>query len=142
MANVNRVGCLAHEFADVSDFLMVYIEEAHPADGWSFKDNYPIKSHRSIDERIGAAGHLAVKDGGITVVVDSMTDAANRAYGGLFERLYIIQNGTVVYQGQRGPHGFRLPEVEQWLRNYRLAISQPISDTPSASEILQMPNPC
>lgn len=140
MANVDRIGRLAADYADVGDFLTVYIEEAHPADGWSFKDNYYIRSHRSAAERIGAASYLASKDGRITVVADAMNDEANRAYGALFERLYIIQNGAVVYQGQRGPHGFRVSEVEEWLRNYRAVVSQ--SSGAATSDIPHTVNPC
>lgn len=138
MANVNRIGCLASNFSTVADFLVVYIEEAHPADGWSFKDNYHIKSHRSADERIAAASILASRGvPGLKVVADAMTDNANHAYGGLFERLYIIQNSTVVYQGQRGPHGFRVAEVEKWLLNYSL---QPETIVPIENPVA--PNPC
>lgn len=148
MANVNRIGCLADEFAAVADFVTVYIEEAHPVDGWAFKGDYDIATHRTVDERIAAAGLLAGRDGRVPVVVDAMSDDANRAYGALFERLYIVQNGTVVYQGQRGPHGFRVAEVEQWLRNYRVAVSQTAtvisagSGQSSVVEIPDAPNPC
>lgn len=140
MANVDRIGRLASNFSAVGDFLMVYIEEAHPADGWSFKDNYYIKSHRSADERIAAASTLASRIRGLQVVTDAMTDDANRAYGGLFERLYIIQNSTVVYQGQRGPHGFRVAEVENWLVNYNKHLSQ--AETHMSIENPAAPNPC
>lgn len=143
MANVDRIGCLAANFSAVSDFLMVYIEEAHPADGWSFKDNYHIKSHRSADERIAAANILASRGiGGLKVVADAMTDDANRAYGGLFERLYIVQNSTVVYQGQRGPHGFKVAEVENWLVNYNQHLSQTETLVVPIEHPVVAPNPC
>lgn len=32
---------IAREFSDVADFLAVYIEEAHPSDGWAFKVSAP-----------------------------------------------------------------------------------------------------
>ena len=145
MANVDRIGCLANNFSAVSDFLVVYIEEAHPADGWSFKDNYHIKSHRSADERIAAASILRSRVRGLEVVADAMTDDANRAYGGLFERLYIIQNSTVVYQGERGPSGFKVAEVENWLVNYNLHLSQaqtlvvPIENHVASQSMLTQP---
>lgn len=143
MANVDRIGCLASNFSAVSDFLMVYIEEAHPADGWSFKDNYYIKSHRCADERIAAANTLESRVRGLKVIADSMTDDATRAYGGMFERLYIIQNSTIVYQGQRGPHGFRVAEVENWLVNYNLHLSQAETQQTLVSiENPVAPNPC
>ena len=35
---------IAREFGDVADFLAVYIEEAHPSDGWAFKVSTPNQS--------------------------------------------------------------------------------------------------
>nr|KAG5708627.1 hypothetical protein BaRGS_034844 [Batillaria attramentaria] len=31
------------EYADLADFRIVYIREAHPTDGWAFRNNYDIK---------------------------------------------------------------------------------------------------
>lgn len=50
------------------------------------------------------------------VTVDTMSNMANTDYGGLFERLYVLKNGRIVYQGDRGPVGYKLEEVEAWLR--------------------------
>lgn len=35
-ARVDEFLSIAREFTDVADFLTVYIEEAHPSDGWAF----------------------------------------------------------------------------------------------------------
>ena len=42
------------------------------------------------------------------VLVDSLTDDANKAYAGLPERLYIILDGIIVYQGAQGPFGYKV----------------------------------
>jgi len=103
---------------------MVYIEEAHPADGWAFKDNIHIKSHRNAEERIAAARYLETKQSSaIKIVIDNMDDECSRAYGGLFERLYVLQNGVVAYQGGKGPAGFKVEEVENWLKIYQIMSS-------------------
>ena len=51
-------------------------------------------------------------------MVDKMDDQANKLYGGLFERLYIILNSVVVYAGERGPLGYKVEEVNDWLTKY------------------------
>ncbi len=40
------------------------------------------------------------------MVVDTMENSSNSAYGAYFERLYILQDEKVVYQGGRGPEGY------------------------------------
>ena len=49
-----------------------------------------------------------------------MTDEANRLYGGIPERLYIIHDDDrIAYRGKIGPWGYNLKEVEAWLENYK-----------------------
>ena len=48
-----------------------------------------------------------------------MGDEANYVYGGLYERLYVVLNGRVVFAGERGPAGYDVTEVEDWLSAYR-----------------------
>ena len=47
------------------------------------------------------------------IVVDDISDEANLQYGGLYERLYIVLDDVIVYQGERGPIGYRMEEVEE-----------------------------
>lgn len=37
MAGLHDFGETIKEFGDVADFLVIYVEEAHPTDGWAFK---------------------------------------------------------------------------------------------------------
>jgi type I thyroxine 5'-deiodinase len=122
MAKFDQLCRMAAEFSDVADFLVVYIEEAHPTDGWAFENNYSIQSHRTIEDRVEAARLLVVDN--LTVVADNMEAEANHAYGGLFERLYVVHNGVVAYQGARGPSGFKPDEVENWLTGYKALIGE------------------
>ena len=54
----------------------------------------------------------------IPMLLDSMTNDAMEAYGARPERLYIVLNGEVVFQGRRGPYHYYTSEVEAWLQNY------------------------
>ena len=47
-----------------------------------------------------------------------MDDRCNQTYGAAPERLYIILNGKIVYMGGCGPFGYKLEEVEEWLKNH------------------------
>ena len=123
MADLATIYQMAADNADLADFIIVYIEEAHPTDGWAFPVNYDISQHRTIKDRLAAAAKVDVAQfpANVTMVVDNMSDDLNlnRAYGGLYERLYVIHSGTVAYQGRWGPLGFRTGEVADWLKVYR-----------------------
>ncbi|KAK2825970.1 hypothetical protein Q5P01_020184 [Channa striata] len=106
--------------ADIADSVLVYIEEAHPSDGWISTDApYQIPKHRCLEDRLNAAQLMHLEAPGCLVVVDSMENSSNTAYGAYFDRLYILQEGKVVYQGGRGPEGYRISELRDWLNHYR-----------------------
>lgn len=112
---------VVRQYADIADSLLVYIEEAHPSDGWVSSDApYQIPRHRCLEDRLRAAQLLEVP--GSAVVVDTMDNSSNSAYGAYFERLYILKDQKVVYQGGRGPEGYRISELKDWLERYRRDI--------------------
>jgi hypothetical protein len=112
----------------VARFLTIYISEAHAKDEWRLPDSFSeqqissrhgcdgIAHHKNLSERLAAATHF-VKDFNIKfeVVCDSMKDEANACFDAWPERLYIIQNGIVVYKGGYGPFDYKLAEVKDWL---------------------------
>ncbi|CAG5866514.1 unnamed protein product [Menidia menidia] len=109
--------------ADIADSVVVYIEEAHPSDGWKSTDApYQIPKHRRLEDRLQAAQLMRMEVPGCAVVVDSMENSTNAAYGAYFDRLYILQEGKVVYQGDRGPEGYRISELRDWLDQYRKSL--------------------
>ncbi|KAI5090685.1 type IIIb iodothyronine deiodinase, partial [Silurus meridionalis] len=108
------------DYADIADSLLVYIEEAHPSDGWVSTDApYQIPRHRCIKDRLRAARIMNATVPGSVVVVDTMDNSSNTAYGAYFERLYVVKDQKVVYQGGRGPEGYRISELRNWLEQYR-----------------------
>ncbi|XP_071520044.1 type I iodothyronine deiodinase-like isoform X3 [Panulirus ornatus] len=122
MANLERFREMTEEHSLVADFLMVYIAEAHPTDGWALRDNIAIAKHRTLEERFTAAQMLEVESLKCRVVVDRLEDEASNAYGALPERLFIILDGVVVYKGEQGPTGYKLSEVDDWLTNKKLEM--------------------
>lgn len=101
---------------------MVYIEEAHPTDGWqmpsNLKDHVLVASAKSFDERDEAANLCVVKLGlHIPALVDDIQDTTERAYTGWPDRLYVIDRaGLVAYKSKAGPFGFNPDQMAKVLR--------------------------
>lgn len=112
---------IVREFNDVADFLTVYIEEAHPSDGWAFKNNVTISRHQTLEQRCNAAKLMldSVEFHNCAVMVDNMNDEANKAYAGKPLRLYIIKDKEIEYAGGIGPTFYNPKEVIQWLQSSR-----------------------
>ena len=94
------------------DFLVVYIREAHPEEGWVVTPNRDegivVNDPTTTDERVEVAASCAINlKIRMPVVVDEVDDAIASAYGALPDRLYLIgTDGNVAFQGDQGPWGF------------------------------------
>ncbi|KAJ8270009.1 hypothetical protein GJAV_G00109280 [Gymnothorax javanicus] len=117
---------LVEDFADVADFLLVYVDEAHPSDGWAAPAAGPwsfrVRRHRSLEERVNAARRLLEQFAippQCGLVADCMDNNTNAAYGVSFERVCIVRERRVAYLGGKGPFFYNLGDVRQWLeQNY------------------------
>jgi len=104
-----------------AEFLMVYVREAHPADGWKMEQNerlgVSVLQPKTLGERTKVAGQFCTKlKPTMPVVVDDVDDKVGNLYSGMPGRLYVIDaNGKVAYKSGRGPFGFRAGEMEQAL---------------------------
>jgi len=119
MANLSKFGALRTKFAGLVDFVTIYIAEAHPAERKHFSGNFDIATHASMEERMEAAKTLKEKAGesldGCPILVDCMDDRANLAYSALPERLYVLQDGKITYEGGIGPFLYSIEEVDSFL---------------------------
>ena len=108
-----------HRFGDQVAFFVVYVQEAHPTDGWQVDSNVQegilYRQHQTFDEREAVANvcsldlHIP-----LPILVEEIDNAIDEAYGAAPERLYVIgADGRVAYQGGAGPHFFDLDEWEQ-----------------------------
>ena len=75
------------------------------ADGWAFKNNVNIRTHRNLQDRLQAARLLLDRSPQCPVVVDTMEDQSSHRYAALPERLYVLQEGRILYKvtGDPGP---------------------------------------
>jgi type I thyroxine 5'-deiodinase len=126
---------LNKEFGDRAAFYVVYIQEAHPIDGWvletNVKDKIELASTRTLAERMSAAGSC-VKNLGIEIpaLIDGPDDGVERAYTAWPDRLYVIDlDGRIAYKSGAGPFGFKPPEVESALKRLLPPAAAP-AETP------------
>lgn len=93
-------------------FLVVYIREAHPEEGWVVTMNRDqeilVNDPTTNDERVEVAATCALRlNIRMPVVVDDLDDQIASAYGALPDRLYLIdRGGKIAFQGDEGPWGF------------------------------------
>ena len=109
---------LWERFGDRVDFVVVYIREAHPEEGWVVTPNRDedilVNDPNNDEERQAVATECALRlKIRMPVVIDPIDDEIARAYGALPDRLYLIdRGGQVAFQGAAGPMGFKPPELE------------------------------
>ncbi len=109
-------------YRDRVAFYVVYIQEAHPIDGWQLesnvKDSVLFANTRTIEKRTDVANVCVVKLGiKLPALVDLADDRVERAYTGWPDRLYVIdKDGRVAYKSDAGPFGFKPDAVEATLK--------------------------
>ena len=107
------------QFLDQVEFFAVYVQEAHPTDGWQTDSNVAegvlLRQHQSFHEREEAAQTCSIDlHISIPTLVEEMDNAIDEAYGAAPERLYLIgKDGNVYYHGGAGPHLFDLDELDE-----------------------------
>ena len=111
---------MVDNFSDIADFVIIYIEEAHPKEGFHIKMNYVIGTHQCLEERFAAAEKLQdISKPNCQILVDSMSNEAMYQYQAFPERLYIINDGQLGYAGGVGPMWYNLDEVRDWLNVFK-----------------------
>jgi hypothetical protein len=108
-------------------FVVVYIREAHPEEGWVISPNRDngivVNDPTTTEDRFEVAQTCALRlKIRMPVVVDDIDDQIASAYGALPDRLYLIdQDGLVAYQGERGPWGFKPDDLASAIEQLELA---------------------
>lgn len=115
---IRRFNEIYDELNERLAFLLIYIREAHPEDGWQLEINrtqnviydQPVTAvERATIARVCVRQH-AIE---MPVAVDDMDDTINKLYSGSPERLYLIDaDGIVCHRSVPGP--FRLDIIEAW----------------------------
>ncbi len=130
------VDSVYQRYKDEANFLMVYVREAHPTDGWKMESNthsgVAIKQPKTFEDRVGVANQFCSRlKPSMPVVVDEINDPVGNAYSGMPARLYVIDaQGKVAYKSGRGPFGFKTGEMEQALVG--ALLEQALANKPAA----------
>ena len=113
---------MADTYKGKVEFLLVYIREAHPTDGWQSpankRDGIQIASAKTFAEKEGHAT-ACVRNLGIqfTAVVDKMDAKVELDYAGWPDRFYLVgRDGRIAWKGAPGPPGFKPAELEAAIR--------------------------
>lgn len=72
-----------------------------------------------MEDRLQAAQMLASLDPLVPIVVDPLDNQALTAYASFPERLYIVQDGRIAYEGRVGPVGYDLKGLRHWLNGWK-----------------------
>ena len=97
---------------------VVYIQEAHPSDGWRLPGNDQLgiveTQPATEGERQAVARTCALRlQLSIPTLLDDMGNSTDTAYAALPDRLYLIDaGGRIVYRSEPGPLGFKVDELE------------------------------
>lgn len=90
-------------------FILVYIREAHPADGWAKQGwSEGVADPKTLAKRRETAVMACAKlDFSFPAIVDKLDDQVAIRWGANPERLFLISaSGRVLYTGDQGPWGF------------------------------------
>ena len=110
------------QYKNEVQFFIVYLKEAHPADGWAMPVNSRvsyIKDPTNLFERFQVA-NTCVNDLNFTIpcLIDDMDNSTDKAYAGFPDRLYLVgKDGNIAWQGGPGPRGFRPAELETAIKD-------------------------
>lgn len=98
-------------------FYIVYIQEAHPTDGWQVQVNedegvtYAQPASAEQRQEVAAACALGLNLS-IPALIDGIDNAVDRAYAALPDRLYLVDAaGRIAYRSGPGPWGFNPDEL-------------------------------
>ena len=103
--------------------MLVYIREAHPdsvlftADSGKETLKKITQTNDLLQRTETAQQCMATLKLSTPTVIDREDNKVNHAYAGWPDRLYVVGvDGRITYQGGPGPKGFKVEEVEQWLK--------------------------
>lgn len=102
--------------------MCVYIQEAHPSDGWQVLmniDQNVVHAQPKTEEERSAIAQTCVLGMKLAMpmLLDRLSNEVDTAYAALPERLYVIDRaGQIRYRSEPGPWGFDLDAFEQALQ--------------------------
>ena len=123
---------LYEDYKDIAVFRIVYVREAHAADGKrpvGYAKEKGITQHKDYGERCAVAERL-LKDENLKIpaIIENMDNKVDQAYGAAPTRAYLVRkDGRLGVAGKRGPWGLKpaLKELREWLEEYKKTGKEP-----------------
>ena len=120
------------EYKEVAEFRLIYIKEAHAADGRRpvpYAKQLNITEHDDYQERCTTA-EMLFKDKSLTLpcLIDNMDDEVNKAYHAWPDRIFVVRSdGKLAVAADRGPWGFKpaLDKAVDWLKEFKETGQEP-----------------
>ena len=115
---------LRKEYQDRAAFAVIYIQEAHPSDGWQVESNVragievpqPVMLEARLELAVTCRDRLGIA---APMYLDEMGNGASIQYGAWPERLFVVDaTGAIVYHGGKGPYGFLPAELKGFLASW------------------------
>ncbi len=123
-----RLNQIHETYKNDVEFLLIYIHEAHPSDGWQTPQNLydavVYEAPTDDDERseIANACQIAL-DLKIPMLVDGIDNTAEEAYVSEPIRMFMIdRDGIITFNGAPGPAGFNPDDWEVAIKD-QLAVA-------------------
>ena len=133
---VKTLESLYKAYGKKAQFLLVYIREAHPSDGWqtkqNVKDKVVFKQPKTFKQRVVVA-HACHSQLKMTIpcLIDEIDNKVDKAYSGAPDRLCVVDiDGKVAYHSKRGPWGFK-PHYAATVLKQLLANKGKLKTTPT-----------
>jgi cytochrome oxidase Cu insertion factor (SCO1/SenC/PrrC family) len=108
VASIQATSRLHETYKDRVHFLLVYIREAHPTDGWAVPGNqFEVASPKTTEERLAIARDFAKRlNVSMPIVADATDDQVDATYAAWPNRMYILDaKGKIADAGRAGPDG-------------------------------------
>jgi len=110
---------MADTYRDQVEFLLVYVREAHPVEGWRVDINdragIVLPEAKDAEQKEQHADICVLKlDIRFTTIIDNMDNQVELDYAAWPDRLYLVgRDGRIAWTGRPGPMGFRPRELER-----------------------------
>ena len=107
-----RLNEIYNTYRDLVQFELIYIREAHPADGWvsptNLYEEIRYNQPKTYTERTEMAGVCQINLGlELPMLIDTIDNAAEEKYIAKPDRLFVIDGaGKIAFNGAHGPAGF------------------------------------
>jgi hypothetical protein len=120
------------------EFYVVYIREAHAADGARPMGD-TVNEPKTFGERLSVASSCRVDLGlKLPMLIDDMKNSTDTAYAAMPDRLFLVDTkGKIAYAGARGPRGFVPAELEAAIKRLLGAYTKPKLSDAKRKEIIE-----